>query len=170
MNPRTPPAATQGTPAHDAGIDTGTATRTGIGLEEVMARAGVSRRLVRQCEALGLLSPDAHTEGQGPRYTHDDIGVLRFVRRAHALGFGMSDVARLLALWRKQHRACADVKHIALSRAEELDAQIESLQAAKRLLERLADLCLGDHQPDCPILDELLALKGFAAGPLSSSA
>jgi MerR family copper efflux transcriptional regulator len=163
MNPRTPPAATQGAPANRPGIG------IGIGIEEAMARAGVSQRLVRQCEALGLLSAAEDTEARAARYTHDDIHVLRFVRRAHALGFGMNDVARLLALWRKEHRACADVKHIALSRAEELDAQIESLQATKRLLERLADLYLGDHQPECPILDELLALKGFAAGPLSSS-
>jgi MerR family copper efflux transcriptional regulator len=33
----------------------------------------------------------------------------------------------------------------------------------KRILERLANLCLADHQTTCPILEELMALKGFAA-------
>lgn len=126
-------------------------------LDELMARAGVSQRLVRECEARGLV------QRAGPRYTQEHVRVLRFVRRAHALGFGMNDVARLLALRQDEHRMSAEVKHIALTRTEELESRIEELQATKQVLERLASLCLGNHQPACPILDELLELRGFAS-------
>jgi|GEM_PF-583950 len=161
MNPRinashgravTPQAATTRNCAPGAGRR--------LGIEEVIARAGVSERLLRQCEARGLLQG-----GYGHRYTHEHVGVLRFVRRAYAMGFGMNDIARLLALRHDEHRSSAEVKHIALNRTEELEARIEELQATKRVLERLAGLCLGDHQPACPILDELLELRGFASQP-----
>jgi len=126
-------------------------------IEEVLARAGVSRRLARECESRGLIE---HT---GHGYTHEHIRVLRFARRACALGFGMSDIAKLLALRQDVHRRNCEVKYIALSRSEELESRIEELQATKLVLERLAGLCLGDRQPDCPILDELMELEGFAS-------
>lgn len=125
-----------------------------FGFEEVLARAGVSEKLTRECEARGLilaLEQGTATGLAGRRYTHEHIRVLRFARRAYAMGFGMNDVARLLALRQDAHRTRCEVKHI------------EELQAMKQVLERLADLCLGDHQPACPILDELLALHGFAS-------
>lgn len=125
-------------------------------LEAALARAGVSQRLLRQCEARGLI---AATE---PRYTHAHVAVLRFARRALALGFAMDEIERLVALWRDEERTSAEVKRLALCRAEALDSRIEELQATKRVLERLADLCRGDHRPACPILDELVELRGFA--------
>ncbi|HEX7865598.1 MAG TPA: MerR family DNA-binding protein [Variovorax sp.] len=149
-HPGTPDAATtkSNAPADDRRL----------GMEEAMARAGVSERLLRQCEAHGLLQG-----AYGHRYTHEHVGVLRFVRRAHAMGFGMNDIVRLLALRHNANRSSAEVKYIALNRTEELESRIEELQAMKRVLERLAGLCLGDHQPACPILDELLELKGFSS-------
>lgn len=147
MNPRT-----RGTP-EPATTEAGRR----LGTEETIARAGVSERLLRQCEARGLVQG---AFGRG--YTHEHVGVLRFVRRAHALGFGMSDIASLLALRQDEHRTSAEVKRIVLTRTEELESRIEELLATKRVLERLAGLCLGDHHPACPILDELLELRGFS--------
>lgn len=165
MNPRTNAShGRAGTP--EAATTTSRAPEAGrrLGIEEVIARAGVSERLLRQCEAHGLLQG-----AYGLRYTHEHVAVLRFVRRAHAMGFGMNDIVRLLALRHDGHRSSAEVKYIALNRTEELESRIEELQAMKRVLERLAGLCLGDHQPACPILDELLELKGFSSFPSFSS-
>ncbi|MDQ0068588.1 DNA-binding transcriptional MerR regulator [Variovorax boronicumulans] len=132
-------------------------------IEAALAHAGVSERLLHQCEARGLIDGAAHTGATTLRYTSEHISVLRFARRALALGFGMNEIAALLALWRNEHRTSAEVKHVALSQAAALASRIEELQATKRVLERLANLCRGDHQPACPILDELLELKGFAS-------
>jgi DNA-binding transcriptional MerR regulator len=155
MNPRT----------HDKPETAATAQASlRFGMEEAIARAGISERLLRQCEARGLIQD---TFGRG--YTHEHVGVLRFVRRAHALGFGMGDIGRLLALRQDEHRMSAEVKLIAITRTEELESHIEELQATKRVLERLAGLCLGDHQPACPILDELLELRGFSSQPATTA-
>ena len=155
----------QGTPDSASASATAAQPEPRFGMEEAIARAGISERLLRQCEARGLVHG-----AFGSGYSHEHIGVLRFVRRAHALGFGMGDIARLLALRQDEHRMSAEVKSVALTRAEELESRIEELQATKRVLERLTGLCLGDHQPACPILDELLELRGFAFGPATASA
>lgn len=162
--PRSHPSPLPG--GHEGAATPGTSEPPGAArrfdIEAAIARAGVSQRLLRQCEARGLLEGTGNAEATGARYTPEHIDVLRFARRALALGFRMDEIAALLALWRDDRRASAAVKQLALDRTEALASRIEELQATKRMLERLAGLCRGDQQPDCPILDELLELKGFA--------
>ncbi len=129
-------------------------------IEEVLARAGISQRLALECESCGLIE---HASSCKRGYTHEHVSVLRFPRRAYALGFGMNDIARLLALRQDAHHKSCEVKYVALSRSEELESRIEELQPTKQVLERLASFCLRDQQPDCPIPDKLLELKGFAS-------
>lgn len=108
------------------------------------ARAsGVSERMIRHYEKLGLLAPAARTAAGYRTYTAGDVHVLRFVRRARDLGFPVADIARLLALWQDRSRASAEVKRLAAGHIAELDARIASLSAMR------------DARPDCPILDEL---------------
>ncbi|HEY2257189.1 MAG TPA: MerR family DNA-binding protein [Variovorax sp.] len=129
--------------------------------DEVMTRAGVSERLLRHCESLGLIRDADHANPHSARYSHEDVSVLRFTRRAHAMGFGMTEVTELLSLWRNIARASSDVKHISLARIEDFELRIEELQTAKRTLERLTDRCPGSQRSECPILDELVDLRGF---------
>jgi len=128
----------------------------------VVARSGASAQLLRDCESLGLLHGMAHTEEDGCRYDERAVSTLRFARRAHALGFETPEVVELHALWRDGHRASFDVKRVALERADDLAQRIEELAHMQRLLERLAHCCEGDGRPECPILDELAGLQGFA--------
>ena len=133
-----------------------------LSVAEVVARSGASAQLLRDCESLGLLDGIARDEEDGRRYDKRAVSTLRFARRAHALGFETSEVAELHALWRDGHRASFDVKRIALERADDLAQRIEQLAHMQRLLERLAHCCEGDGRPECPILDELAGLEGFA--------
>lgn len=133
-----------------------------LSLAELVARSGASAQLLRDCEWLGLLDGMAHTEEDGCRYDERAVSTLRFARRAHALGFETPEVVELHALWRDGHRASFDVKRVALERADDLAQRIEELAHMKRLLERLAHCCEGDERPECPILDELAGLQGFA--------
>lgn len=122
---------------------------------EAAARSGVSAKMVRHYESLGLLPEVARTDAGYRQYTESNVHTLRFIRRARDLGFSMAEIAELLKLWQNQGRASADVKRIALDHAADLHRRIEEMTAMKRTLERLADCCHGDHRPDCPILDEL---------------
>ncbi|MGJ7529639.1 MerR family DNA-binding protein [Variovorax sp. GB1P17] len=132
-------------------------------LAEVVARTGASVQLLNDCESLGLLGNAAHIDGSSRPYDARAVSTLRFVRRAHALGFETPQVVELHALWSNGRRASFDVKRVALERANDLARQIEELGRMKHLLERLTACCEGDHRPECPILDELADLRGFAA-------
>ena len=122
---------------------------------EASARSGVSAKMVRHYESLGLMPKVGRTDSGYRQYTANDVHTLRFIRRARDLGFSMAEIAELLKLWQNKRRASADVKRIALAHADDLRRRIEEMEAMKRTLERLADCCHGDHRPDCPILDEL---------------
>jgi MerR family transcriptional regulator, copper efflux regulator len=81
--------------------------------------------------------------------------VLRFIKRARTLGFGMADIKPLLGLWQDKSRSSSAVKRIAGKQIAELEHKIGELQAMVRTLEHLVHHCHGDHRPQCPILDEL---------------
>lgn len=117
--------------------------------------SGVSAKMIRHYESLGLM-PKVRRTGSGYRqYTMNEVQTLRFIRRARNLGFGMAEIAVLLNLWQNHRRASAEVKKLALAHAAELAARIEEMQAMKRTLEQLATHCHGDDRPECPILDDL---------------
>ncbi|MGZ5240370.1 MAG: Cu(I)-responsive transcriptional regulator [Caldimonas sp.] len=122
---------------------------------EAAARSGVSAKMVRHYESLGLLAKVGRTEAGYRQYGDKEVHTLRFIRRARDLGFSMVEIDQLLKLWQNRRRASADVKRIALAHVADLDRRMEEMAAMKRTLARLADCCHGDDRPDCPILDEL---------------
>ena len=118
-------------------------------------QSGVSAKMVRHYESLGLL-PTVHRTDAGYRqYGDKQIHTLRFIRRARALGFSMLEIAELLKLWQNQQRASADVKRIAQAHVADLDRRIAEMQAMRQTLAELAHCCAGDNRPDCPILSGL---------------
>lgn len=116
---------------------------------------GVTAKMIRHYESLGLLPRVERTLGDYRVYTATDLHALRFIRRARGLGFSMKEIGGLLGLWRNQRRASAAVKRLALKHVEELDHKIAELQSMRNELARLADHCRGDSRPECPILDDL---------------
>ena len=126
-----------------------------MNIGEAAQRSGVSAKMVRHYESLGLLPPVVRTDAGYRQYGDNEVHTLRFIRRARDLGFGMTEIAELLKLWQNRRRASGDVKRIALAHMADLDRRIAEMEAMKRTLSRLASCCHGDQRPDCPILDEL---------------
>jgi Cu(I)-responsive transcriptional regulator len=122
---------------------------------EAASRSGVTAKMVRHYESLGLLPKVGRTDSGYRQYTDKEVHTLRFIRRGRSLGFSMSEISELLKLYQDRRRASANVKKIALAHVEDLNRRMEEMAAMKRSLERLAECCHGDHRPDCPILDEL---------------
>lgn len=126
-----------------------------LNIGESAARSGVSAKMVRHYELLGLLPKVARTESGYRQYGDDEVHTLRFIRRSRDLGFSMAEIAELLKLWQNRRRASSDVKRIAMAHVDDLRRRIAEMEAMKRTLERLASCCYGDERPDCPILEEL---------------
>jgi MerR family copper efflux transcriptional regulator len=128
-----------------------------MNIGQAAAATGVTPKMIRHYEGLGLLPPIARTGSGYRQYDEAAVHTLRFIRRARDLGFGIDEIRTLLALWRDRRRSSAQVKRIALAHAADLQRRIEAMQAMKRTLEHLAAGCHGDDRPDCPILDDLAA-------------
>jgi MerR family copper efflux transcriptional regulator len=127
----------------------------GCAIGEAARASGVSAKMLRYYEAIGLVRPSARSAANYRSYNATAIRTLRFVGRARALGFSMDMIRRLLILWQDGNRSSAAVKALALQHVAELDARIAALQAMKLAISRVAGQCHGDHRPDCPILDEM---------------
>lgn len=126
-------------------------------------RSGVSAKMVRHYESLGLLPKIARTDAGYRQYGEREVHTLSFIRRGRTLGFSMAEIAELLKLWQNKRRASADVKRIALRQVADLDRRMAAMAAMRQTLNHLADCCQGDHRPDCPIL-ESLAGEGASDG------
>ena len=129
-----------------------------VAIGAAAARAGVSARMVRHYESLGLLAPVARSAGGYRQYTEADVHTLRFIRRARELGFSMDEIAALLGLWQNRQRASSQVKRIAQKHIADLTGRIAAMQAMQRSLQSLVACCHGDDRPECPILDDLARL------------
>lgn len=134
-------------------------TETGVICPYIIGQAaehsGVSAKMIRYYEKLGLLPKANRTESGYRQYSESDVHTLRFIRRARDLGFSIARIEALLKLWQNRQRASQEVKQIAVEHITDLDQRIAEMLAIKRTLEHLADCCTGDQRPDCPILDNL---------------
>jgi MerR family transcriptional regulator, copper efflux regulator len=117
--------------------------------------SGVSAKMIRHYEALGLVPGVRRSEAGYRQYDETTVHQLRFIRRARDLGFDTKEIGALLQLWRNKRRSSAEVKRIASKHVAALDERIAALQAMQRTLSHLAQHCHGDERPECPILDDL---------------
>ena len=118
-------------------------------------QAGLSARMVRHYEALGLLPAVARSDSGYRLYGDAEVHTLRFVKRARDLGFSMAEIATLVGLWHDRGRASAQVRQIAQCHIDDLARRVAEMQAMQRSLESLVACCHGDARPECPILDDL---------------
>lgn len=122
---------------------------------ELAARSGVSAKMIRHYESIGLLPAPSRRESGYRDYGSADLHRLRFVRRAKDLGFSIDQIRELLRLWADRGRASAEVKAIALAHVRELERRAQALAEMAGALKHLADVCHGDERPECPIIHEL---------------
>ena len=132
-----------------------TAIRWPVNIGTAAQLSGISPKMLRHYESLGLLGAVARTGSNYRQYTEADVHTLRFIRRARDMGFGLDAITELVDLWHNRRRSSASVKRIAQKHHDDLAQRIEALQAMQRTLEGLLCHCPGNERPDCPILDDL---------------
>lgn len=126
-----------------------------MNIGEAAKASGVSAKMIRHYESVGLLQEAARTESGYRQYTDKEVSTLRFVRHSRDLGFSIEQIRALLGLWQDRTRPSRQVRALAQAHIEELDEKLAELQAMKATLEHLVHCCRGDDRPDCPIIDSL---------------
>lgn len=126
-----------------------------MNIGEAARASGVSAKMIRYYESIGLIPEAARTEAGYRSYGTREVQILRFVRRARDLGFPVATIQELLGLWGDKARHSSDVKRLAMDHVAALEQKITGMQAMADTLRHLADACCGDDRPDCPILQDL---------------
>ncbi|MDP1782049.1 MAG: Cu(I)-responsive transcriptional regulator [Hydrogenophaga sp.] len=136
-------------------VDIDQLTTWPVNIGKAAELSGISPKMLRHYETLGLLGDVVRTDSNYRQYSLADVHSLRFIRRSRDMGFGLDAIAELVSLWHNRKRSSASVKRITQKHLDELAQRIEALQAMQRTLGSLMNLCPGDGRPDCPILDDL---------------
>ncbi|MBV4539268.1 MULTISPECIES: Cu(I)-responsive transcriptional regulator [Pseudomonas] len=126
-----------------------------MNIGQAARRSGLSTKMIRYYESIGLLKPAQRSDSGYRLYQQEDLHSLAFIKRSRDLGFSLDEVAKLLTLWQDRQRASADVKALATEHIQALNQRIEELVSLRDTLSELVAHCQGDDRPDCPILKDL---------------
>lgn len=126
-----------------------------MNIGDVAKASGVSAKMIRHYESVGLLPPASRTEAGYRQYGENDLRTLQFIRRSRDLGFSIEEIRGLVSLWQDRTRPSREVKALAKQHLDFLDRKLEELQSMKHALAHLVSCCHGDERPDCPILESL---------------
>jgi Cu(I)-responsive transcriptional regulator len=133
---------------------------TFMNIGEAAKASGVTAKMIRHYESVGLFPEAQRTDSGYRQYTDKEVSTLRFIRQSRGLGFSIEQIRELLGLWQDRRRPSRQVKALAQAHMQELDAKLQELQAMKASLEHLVHCCHGDDRPDCPILENLADESG----------
>jgi Zn(II)-responsive transcriptional regulator len=127
---------------------------TSYGIGQLAKHARVSIDTVRFYERNNLLAPEHRLPSGYRRYGEAELRRLRFIRRAKALGFSLTEIRELISL--SQERSVAKVKRAATARLADVEARIAELERIRAGLSKLIEACPGHGRAEaCPILNAL---------------
>ena len=119
---------------------------TGYSIGEAANASGVTVKAIRHYEEIGIIprAPRSSSGGQGPGhriFSADDVGRLRFIHHARALGLGLSEIRDLTAI--AEERGCpgsrTEYREILTRHLDALNEQIDRLAWLRAALENLLD-------------------------------
>ena len=116
-------------------------------------KAGVNVETVRYYQRIGLVEEPGKPAEGFRIYSPDTVDRITFIKRAQVLGFSLDEVRELLEIGDGH---CADVRSRAEEKRDRVVAQIGELDALRRTLDTLIDVCLaGRDDAHCPIVESL---------------
>lgn len=116
---------------------------TNLRIGDVAAAAGVSVDALRFYERRGLLRPAGRRASGYREYTPDTIRLVRFIRRAQALGFTLSEVEELVRLRERAWigNGPAQVREAVDAKVRDIDRRLRELHALRGALGKLITAC-----------------------------
>lgn len=132
-------------------------------VSQLARAAGVGTETVRHYEQVGLLAVAVRSDSGYRLFPSESLQRMGFICRAKSLGFGLNEIATLLALSdQRQTDSGTDMvrlKQAAVVKIQEVEGRIHDLERIRTGLSQLADCCPGSGRlADCPILNALSGL------------
>jgi MerR family mercuric resistance operon transcriptional regulator len=119
------------------------------------AAGGVNIETVRYYQRRGLLAQPVRPRGGVRRYAQADAERLRFIKRAQAMGFTLTEIASLLTL--QTRRSCRATRELAAAKLQVVDARIHELRHLRGEIARLvADCDANAEDTRCPVMERLV--------------
>ena len=126
-----------------------------MNIGEAAKAAGVSAKMIRHYEQIGLIPQAERTESGYRLYGEREVSVLRFVRQSRRLGFSGAQIAELIGLWIDSQRTSREVKALAQRHLADLEEKRREIEQMMDGLSVLVKACHGNDQPHCAILEQL---------------
>jgi DNA-binding transcriptional MerR regulator len=120
-----------------------------MNIGEASYRSGVSAKMIRHYETLGLVRPERQANNYRA-YTQRTVSVLSFIRHARELAFPLSEVRSILALWGDHQKAPEELRNSAMGHVKALEQKAHAMQAMAQALRDLADTVDSHEKPEVP--------------------
>ena len=122
---------------------------------------GLSQDTLRYYEKIGLVPKVGKNRSGRRNYSEVDLTRLRFIQRAHAVGFSLTEIGHVLKLRANPSKSSRAVRAMAQKKCAAMQKQMADLQRMQEELGTLLSLCDGKGE-HCPILE---GLDGAGAAP-----
>jgi DNA-binding transcriptional MerR regulator len=109
----------------------------GITVGVAARRSGLSPKALRLYESMGILGPVGRSPGGYRTYNDSDVELLRFVRRARALGFRLSEIAAIVDRRRRGLDGAGIVTQMLEGHINSTEQQLSDLSARRSVLQEI---------------------------------
>jgi len=139
---------------------------------EISKSTGIKIPTIRYYENIGLLPSPGRNRGNQRRYSAQELSQLHFIAHARDLGMSLKDIKTLLQLRAPAPHFAAgaleEAHQIARNHLADIRRKSARLADLQRELERISDLCSGDHSEGCRLMaafDDRDEYQGADQGP-----
>ncbi|MDO5640373.1 MAG: Cu(I)-responsive transcriptional regulator [Neisseria sp.] len=126
-----------------------------MNISEIAKLSGLSSKMIRDYERIGLLKPAARSNAGYRQYSTQDLDTLHFIKHARDVDFSLAQIQTLLDLKNNPQRSSAEVKQLVGEHIDTLQQKIARLQSMTATLQSWHDCCRGNDEPECAIINGL---------------
>jgi MerR family Zn(II)-responsive transcriptional regulator of zntA len=123
---------------------------------EVARKLGINPQTLYFYERIGLMRSPPRSESGYRLYSDADLERLSFILQAKDLGLTLEEIGEILTLKEGRSLTCREVHDRRVQKVQQIEVQIQKLQALRHELLPLVDRCrasLEDEQRQCTVLE-----------------
>ncbi len=128
---------------------------SGLSIGQASEQTGLSPDTLRYYEKLGLIGPVPRTRAGQRRYGKRELSQLRFILRARHMQFSLEEIAQLLRFRQQPGQVCQSVRELTAEKLLQVEETLRELTTLRNELTLLLNLCPGEGDGPCPIIDTL---------------